>query len=207
MVQSATKWIYLPLLFLASTILPGSPPWVSPSPLMSLLRTFSGTYKNRLDAKGRVSLPAEFRQALVQNCDHDHKAAPPQGDDGENTEGHYEKAVYAFPSPRGNRLEALCPAHFHSICATIETTTAMFSDDEDNLMAQIVAAARRLAFDNNGRILLPKDFLDTLDLREVAVFVGFARRFVIFSEKSFERWYKERTKHSLAPFASPPPPS
>ena len=83
----------------------------------------------------------------------------------------------------------------------------MFSDDEDSLMAQIVAAARRLSYDNNGRILLPKDFLEAIDLREVAVFVGFARRFVIFSEQSFERWYKERTKQSLAPFASRPPPS
>ncbi len=180
---------------------------------MSLLRTFSGTYRNRLDAKGRVSLPAEFRQALLQNDEHDRKAEPPPTDGGENgggngevQEGLHEKAVYAFPSPRGHRLEALCPSHFHSICATIETTTAMFSDDEDSLMAQIVAAARRLAFDNNGRILLPKDFLEAIDLHEVAVFVGFARRFVIFSEQSFECWYKERTKQSLAPFASRPPP-
>ena len=178
---------------------------------MSFLRTFSGTYRNRLDAKGRVSLPAEFRQALVHHCEIERKAEPPPHDDptnpDERDDGLNDKAVYAFPSPRGHRLEALCPAHFHSICTTIETTTAMFSDDEDSLMAQIVAAARRLAFDNNGRILLPKDFLDAIDLREVAVFVGFARRFVIFSEQSFERWYKERTKQSLAPLVSRPPPS
>ncbi len=174
---------------------------------MSLLRTFSGTYKNRLDAKGRVSLPAEFRQALVQSHDHERKAETSQGGNGEHCEGQNEKAVYAFPSPRGHRLEALCPSHFHSICTTIETTTAMFSDDEDNLMAQIVAAARRLAFDNNGRILLPKDFLEAINLQDTAVFVGFARRFVIFSEQSFECWHEERTKHSLAPFASRPPPS
>ena len=176
---------------------------------MSLLRTFSGTYKNRLDAKGRVSLPAEFRQALCQSYELERKEEPPQqqADSASNGEGENEKAVYAFPSPRGNRLEALCPAHFHSICTTIETTTAMFSDDEDSLMAQIVAAARRLSFDNNGRILLPKDFLEAIDLREVAVFVGFARRFVIFSEQSFERWNKERLKQTLAPLASHPQPS
>ena len=181
---------------------------------MSVLRTFSGTYRNRLDAKGRVSLPSEFRQALVQNYNHNEGTESPpqnqaaqaaQADIESNGDFENEKAVYAFPSPRGNRLEALCPAHFHSICTTIETTTAMFSDDEDSLMAQIVAAARRLSFDNNGRILLPKDFLEAIDLREVAVFVGFARRFVIFSEQSFERWNKERLKQTLAPFANPPP--
>ncbi len=175
---------------------------------MSILRTFSGTYRNRLDAKGRVSLPSEFRQALVQNYNQNEGTAQTtQADIESNGDIENEKAVYAFPSPRGNRLEALCPAHFHSICTTIETTTAMFSDDEDSLMAQIVAAARRLAFDNNGRILLPKDFLEAIELREVAVFVGFARRFVIFSEQSFKRWNKERLKQTLAPFASPPPPS
>ncbi len=149
---------------------------------------FSGTYKNRLDPKGRVSIPAEFRQSLCG-------------------EGQNDKAIYAFPSPRGGRLEALSPIHFQHICRDIENSTAMFSDEEDSIMAQIVAAARRIAFDGNGRILLPKEFLDEISLSSVAVFVGFARRFVIFSESSHQRWHKERSRKSIAPFNIPTSPN
>ena len=191
---------------------------------------FSGTYKNRLDAKGRVSLPAEFRQTLYEGLNENLseglgdslakgslvKAKPAnkgetKGNGAGNEAGNGsageggENAIYAFPSPRGGRLEALSPTHFRQICREIESSAAMFSDQEDNLMAQIVSAARRISLDGNGRILLPKDFLDAIGIANTAVFVGFARRFVIFSESSHQRWYKERSRRSIAPLPIPLP--
>ena len=46
---------------------------------------FAGTYENRIDRKGRVSLPADFRAEL-----------PAEG----------ARVVYVYPSPRGGALEA-----------------------------------------------------------------------------------------------------
>lgn len=140
---------------------------------------FNGTYYNKIDAKGRVSLPSEFRHALPEE---------------------EEKTVYIFPSPRGDRLEAMDEVHFDRICQQIESSTAMFSDEEDDMMAQIVAAARRFVVDGNGRIVLPRDFTQFAQIDSHAVFVGFVRRFVIFGEAIHKTWQEEKWQKKIRPF-------
>jgi MraZ protein len=140
---------------------------------------FNGTYYNKIDANGRVSLPSEFRHALPEE---------------------EEKIVYIFPSPRLNRLEAMSEVHFHRICEEIESSAAMFSDEEDDMMAQIVASARRFVVDGNGRILLPRDFTSFAHIDAQAVFVGFVRRFVIFGEEVHKAWQEEKWQKKIRPF-------
>ena len=74
---------------------------------------FAGTYENRIDRKGRVSLPADFRAEL-----------PIEGN----------RIVYVYPSPRGGALEACDRAFMQRMADSLEQFD-MFSDEEDDRAA------------------------------------------------------------------------
>ena len=96
---------------------------------------FAGTYENRIDRKGRVSLPADFRAEL-----------PIEGN----------RIVYVYPSPRGGALEACDRAFMQRMADSLEQFD-MFSDEEDDLASIIVSEARRVAIDGDGRVVLPPE--------------------------------------------------
>ena len=96
---------------------------------------FAGTYENRIDRKGRVSLPADFRAELPVEV---------------------ARIIYVYPSPRGGALEACDRAFMQRMADSLEQMD-IFSDEEDELASIIVAEARRLSIDGDGRILIPPD--------------------------------------------------
>ena len=98
---------------------------------------FAGTFENRIDRKGRVSLPADFRAEL-----------PADG----------ARVVYVYPSPRGTALEACDRGFMQRMSDSIEQFD-IFSDEEDDMTASIVAAARRITIDTEGRIALPPELI------------------------------------------------
>jgi MraZ protein len=61
----------------------------------------------------------------------------------------------------------------------------MFSDEEDDLGATLVADARRIVLDGEGRFILPSLFIDFVGLHDRAVFVGRGSRFQIWAPATF----------------------
>ncbi len=136
---------------------------------------FTGTYVNKLDKKGRVSLPADFRAEL------------PDAD---------QRLVYVYRSPKDPALEACDKAFMQRIADSVEEL-AMFSDDENDLSATIVGDARRQQLDETGRISLPPDFIAFAGITERATFVGRGSRFQIWQPERFEehaRTARERAR-------------
>ena len=82
---------------------------------------FIGTHHNRLDAKGRVSVPAPFRQALETN--------------GDGT-------VTCFPATQNTCLEAMSTDVISSLLAAANKNYATFSQENDALLTAIVGRAR-----------------------------------------------------------------
>ncbi len=119
---------------------------------------FTGTQTNRVDKKGRVSVPKTFRALF----------------DAEAFQG-----VYVFPSFRQPTLEA-CPESFMERIVDSLEDLPMFSDDQDDLSI-IVESAQRLGFDPEGRIVVPEDFRHGADIDDEIAFVGRGRTFQMWN--------------------------
>jgi len=124
-----------------------------------------GRHENKIDSKGRVSVPKPFRAAFARQD---------------------FAGFYAYPLFRHPAIEA-CDERFMSRLSDSLDALDMFSDDQDDLAAVIMNNAEALAFDPEGRVVLPKPFLDHAGIKDKAVFVGRGRRFQIWAPDAFAR--------------------
>lgn len=122
---------------------------------------FLGTFEMKVDRKGRVSLPADFRDEL------------PGGD---------RRVVYVFPSPNTPAvLEAADSAYIDRLIEAVEDGADILADAEDDPV-EILEEMRKLGLDDTGRMVLPGEFLDAAGIDGKAFFVGRGSRFQIRSE-------------------------
>ena len=125
----------------------------------TVLRYFTGSSTHRVDAKGRVSLPADFRKVL---------------------EGVGSNHVVILP--RMNHPEAhvaLSQAGFEKIVEQFETMD--ISQDESNALAlRIVTDARQIPVDDAGRMVLSKDLRDMIGVADEVRFVGLGSSFQLW---------------------------
>jgi len=130
---------------------------------------FLSTFIQKVDKKGRVSVPVSFRNALSI----DEKFA----------------GIVVYKSFVNDCIEA---CGFERIKYLSETIDAMepFSEVRDAFAATILSGSVQLSFDNEGRVILPEDLLKLADIREKACFVGKGATFEIWEPDKFTE-YKE----------------
>jgi MraZ protein len=128
---------------------------------------FIGTVLNKVDRKGRVSVPASFRAA---------------------TSGLSFAGIVAFPSAKHKALEC-CAIDFMEQLGLSLYDIDTFSERQDDLAASIFASAHQLAFDSEGRIMLPPALVSHAGIGEVAAFVGQGPRFQIWEPKAQQSFY------------------
>ena len=124
---------------------------------------FVGRHENRIDKKGRVSVPKPFRAGL---------------------EGQSFNGVYVYPLFKVPALEA-CGEEFMERVADSLDDLPLFSDEQDDLSV-ILENAHGLAFDPEGRIVLPEELLSFAGIKGTAVFVGRGQRFQIWEAKAYK---------------------
>ena len=73
-----------------------------------------------------------------------------------------------------------------------------FSEDRDAFAATILGGSQQLAFDGEGRVMLPKTLLDDAGINESAVFVGKGETFEIWNPKAFDKYMAEAKKLAAA---------
>ncbi len=130
---------------------------------------FLSTYTNKLDRKGRLSVPAPFRAALADQV---------------------FKGVVVFRSCKSPALDCVGMDRMEALSQSLDALD-LFSDAQDDLAATLFADARPLAFDNEGRILLPEDLITHARLGEQAAFVGRGRTFQIWEPAAFAAYQAE----------------
>lgn len=132
---------------------------------------FLSTTVNRIDKKGRVSIPANFRSSLSSG----------------GTGG-----VILFRSPVHECLEGFDPKFMEDISSRLDHFD-MFSETQDDLATAIFGEAVPLSVDDTGRITLNAQLMEHANLNETAAFVGLGQKFQIWSpEKLEERQKKAR---------------
>jgi MraZ protein len=132
------------------------------------LALFLSTFVNKVDRKGRVSVPASFRTALA---------------------GLSFPGVVVFRSFKLTALEGSGIDRMEEMSARIDALDE-FSEDRDALSA-IFADAQQLAFDGEGRIVLPPALAEHAGITENAAFVGLGRTFQIWEPQRFEHHQEE----------------
>jgi MraZ protein len=129
---------------------------------------FLSSYENRLDTKGRISVPATFRSSL----------------NNENFAG-----VVLYRSFTHNCIEGLSMSRMEKI-ANATDKMGMFDNDLDDLSALLFADARPLTFDVTGRIVIPAELLKHANIKDTALFVGRGNSFQIWNPQDFENAQK-----------------
>lgn len=119
---------------------------------------FLSTYVNKIDKKGRISVPASFRAALVSQS---------------------FQGVVLFRGQAHSCLEGFGHDYMDEIGARLDRFD-LFSEEQDELATAIFAQAAPLPFDGEGRIVLPPDLIAHAGLGEEAAFAGMGRKFQIW---------------------------
>lgn len=144
---------------------------------------FLGTHQNRLDAKGRVSVPAPFRAAL---------RALANGNGNGNGEG--TGILVLRPSHKHDCIEAWPPAVFDQLAAPLDRLD-VFSDAQDDLLAALYAEAYPVDIDREGRIVLPESLIAHARLNESVVFMGLGRTFQIWEPEGAQQRRMQAREH------------
>ncbi|HTR16243.1 MAG TPA: division/cell wall cluster transcriptional repressor MraZ [Acetobacteraceae bacterium] len=140
---------------------------------------FLGTHQNRLDAKGRVSVPAPFRASLRAQ-----------------SEGGAASLVLR-PSHKHPCIEAWPATVFQTLAQPLDRLD-MFSEDHDDLAAALYADAFPVESDREGRIVLPDSLVAHAGLTETVVFMGLGRIFQIWEPAAAEQRRNEARERARA---------
>lgn len=131
---------------------------------------FLGTHQNRLDAKGRVSVPAPFRTALKARSEANGGATQ----------------LVLRPSHQHPCIEAWPAGEFDALAEPLNRID-LFSQAHDDLAASLYADAFPVEADKEGRIVLPDNLVAYAGLSDTVVFMGLGRVFQIWEPGAAER--------------------
>ena len=124
---------------------------------------FVATFTNRLDKKGRVSVPAPYRAAL-------------------GLEGH--DGVYCYPALDQPAIDG-GGARLREAIGERLSVFETFSEDHEILATAFYGESRVLNIDSDGRIILPDDLREFAGIGDHAVFVGQGYKFQIWAPAQF----------------------
>ena len=135
---------------------------------------FLSTYENKLDKKGRVSVPASFRSHLSN-----------MGYNG----------VVCYPSFNNQCIEAWPQDRIEKISNAIDSLNP-FEEMKDYFSTSILSESLNLQFDSEGRILLSSKLLNHAKIKNSILFVGQGKTFQIWEPASFEKFRVSAKKKS-----------
>ena len=123
------------------------------------MKRLAGSYENKIDSKGRVSMPKPFR-AFFEAAGSD--------------------VIYLFPSFRQQALEGCGEAFLDSLQERIDGLD-LFSDNRDDMALLTIGQAQPVSLDPEGRMMLPKELREAAGLEKSVLFVGQGDRFLMWN--------------------------
>ena len=135
---------------------------------------FLSTFENKLDKKGRVSVPASFRTYLSN-----------LGYNG----------VICYPSFNNNCIEAWPQDRIEKISNSIDSLNP-FEEKKDYFATSILSESTSLQFDSEGRILITDKLLKHAKIKNKMVFVGQGKTFQIWEPSNYEKFKVIAKKNS-----------
>jgi MraZ protein len=132
---------------------------------------FVSNFTLRLDAKGRVSIPASYRAALARD-----------GFEG----------LYCYPALDRPALDAGGNALLKEIEDLIERYPP-FSDEREDFSTALYGTSETLKLDGEGRVILSDPLKTHAGIAEAVAFVGLGHKFQIWEPERFRAQLAEAT--------------
>ncbi len=127
---------------------------------------FLSSYENKLDKKGRVSVPATFRSHLSS-----------LGYNG----------FISYPSFNHSALEGCSQDRIEKLSNTIDSLSP-FEEKRDYFATSVLSECVNLQFDTEGRVSLTEKLLKHANIKSNVLFVGLGKTFQIWEPKGFEKF-------------------
>lgn len=128
------------------------------------MNIFLSRYTNKIDKKGRVSIPSGYRAALTN----------------QNFNG-----IIVYPSFKNDCIEACSMSHLEELSKIIQNLDP-YSDERDAFETIVLGEAVQLQFDNEGRVVLPSYLMEQVGIESQGCFVGKGLVFEIWNPEKFE---------------------
>lgn len=125
---------------------------------------FLSTYTMKVDKKGRVSVPRVFRAAVKQSA---------------------HKGVVVYWPFDSACIEGSDVEFFDKLSTRIYSDVSPFDDQELSVATAVLAEARQLTFDPEGRIMLPDDLRAQANISNRATFAGIGQKFRIWEPEAY----------------------
>ncbi|HIJ63857.1 MAG TPA: division/cell wall cluster transcriptional repressor MraZ [Rhodospirillaceae bacterium] len=126
---------------------------------------FVSTFINKVDGKGRVSVPATFRAALVQ------QSFP---------------GIIVYPSFTIAAIEGCGTDFLEQLAASSAASFDVFSPQGQDVNTLVFSHSHQLSWDDTGRVVIPEDVLAHANITDQAAFVGLGRTFQIWEPAAFK---------------------
>ena len=127
---------------------------------------FLSSFENKIDMKGRVSVPATFRSHLSS-----------LGYNG----------FITYPSFNHSALEACSQDRIEKLSTTIDSLNP-FEEKRDYFATSVLSESENLQFDTEGRVVISEKLLSHAKIKNNALFVGLGKTFQIWEPKNFEKF-------------------
>ena len=134
---------------------------------------FLSSYENKLDKKGRVSVPATFRSHL-------------------NSMGY--NGFISYPSFNHSALEACSQDRIEKLSNTIDSLNP-FEEKRDYFATSILSESVNLQFDTEGRVSITDKLLKHANIKSNILFVGLEKLFKSGNQKhskSLNCWQEKK---------------
>ena len=127
---------------------------------------FLSSFENKIDKKGRVSVPATFRSYL-------------------NTLGY--NGFISYPSFNHFALEACSQDRIEKLSSTIDSLNP-FEEKRDYFATSVLSESESHQFDTEGRVSISEKLLNHAKIKNNILFVGLGRTFQIWEPTNFEKF-------------------
>ena len=127
---------------------------------------FLSSFENKIDKKGRVSVPATFRSYL-------------------NTLGY--NGFISYPSFTHSALEACSQDRIEKLSSTIDSLNP-FEEKRDYFATSVLSESEIHQFDTEGRVSISEKLLNHAKIKNHVLFVGLGRTFQIWEPTNFEKF-------------------
>ena len=135
---------------------------------------FLSCFENKLDKKGRVSVPATFRSYL-------------------NSMGY--NGFISYPSFNNYALDACAQDRIEKLSESIDSL-GPFEDKRDYFATSVLSESINLNFDSEGRVSIPKKLLNHAKIKSNVLFVGLGKVFQIWDPNLFSKFNSMAKKKS-----------
>ncbi|ETZ07123.1 protein MraZ [Holospora obtusa F1] len=133
------------------------------------MQLFLSTFQNKIDKKGRVSVPASFRAVLSDQT---------------------FQGIVVFRSLTHPAIEGFSMTRMEKLSQDLDQLDA-FSQDYEDWTASIFADSHQLPFDSEGRVQLPEIFCNYAGITDVVAFIGRGKSFQLWNPSTFEMYQNQ----------------